>query len=203
MNEKFKNIVIALMNIMIALVVLAVIIGGGYYYLKMEKNNEPLQKSVDQRQIAIDKLAAKYDASTKWSENAKYTYQFEKNLTDSGKPIAFTGSVDDIFIEDNIYFIIFDPDYYGDPEIRFILKASPEQVSEITEKSENEDVDDILSRLLGNYAVVAKIDDVKIAELKIDSFLEDSFSETEIDSAKVFYATGNCIDFSIIKYQLK
>ena len=99
-------------------------------------------------------LAAKHGALTGWEENLEFTMEAQDRLV-TGKPILFTGSVDDVINRDGLALVRFS--FWSSFHTFLIeLTCDPAEVVTILAPQENGQ----LFRRLNQYAVVAKIHDV-------------------------------------------
>ena len=197
MKEKIKTI-------LIILAVIAIVGFLGYKIFKewgqeSLKEEEQTQTETKKEQV-IKELTNKYNALTNWDEDIQYTIQLQNLLVDSDKPIIFTGYIDDVFKKNEQYYIRFVTDFLTTPEIHFVLKCDYEKIMEILNELDKDSDEDILRlKLFADYAVVAKVDDIKKIALQISGYPEGEEEATlEYTSGDVFIATGNCIDFSYI-----
>lgn len=213
MNQKIKIIVV--------LLIIGAVAYFGYHYYKKEtpEEGEEVQKTESQKEIVIRELAEKYDALIGWNKDIYYTIQLQDLLVNSGKPVLFTGSVDDVFVEDGQYYIRFRTGGIlswetSEKQVYFVLKCDASKASEIMKKeAKNREGEDDLTVLyiygsLGgfdDYVVVAEIENVTKPILQISGYsgYEGGEVELEYEPSGTFIARGTCIDFVYVKEEVK
>ncbi|MFA5360671.1 MAG: hypothetical protein WC320_01725 [Candidatus Paceibacterota bacterium] len=204
MNEEIKKIFTFLL-------VVGCIIGIGYFGYQYYKENkektlkeetlklEELQKEM----IIIKELAEKYNALTDWNKNINFTIQLQDLLVNSDKPVLFIGSVDDIFKKDDQYYIRFRTGSIWTRQVYFVLQCDASKVSEIVKENERKEISgfEYLFMGIGEYVVVAKIENVTKPTLQISGYseIESEEVEFEYEPSSTFIATGVCIDFTRIE----
>lgn len=173
------------------LIFILIVIAFAIYFIYYSKKKEVelienTGEKISQREIIINKLVERYDASTDWNENMDYTIQLQNSLIESDKYILFTGAVDDIFFKNGEKYIRF----LSSDQIYFILKCDLDIITEITNRERKQ----FLWWWNEDYAVVAKIEGVRKPILKIAGYseYEEEDIELEYNPSEVFIATGNC-----------
>jgi len=217
MNQKIKIIII--------LLIIGTLAYLGYRYLtestpKEVEDTQEAQLKESYRKTVIEEMAKKYDALVDWNKNIHYTIQLQDLLVNSDRPVLFTGSVDDIFMEGEQHYVRFRSgglwsfEFFGS-QVYFVLKCDAEKASEIINKEieiremiKNEDnlTDlDLYDLILSdNYVVVAKIEDVTKPILQISAYpIGQEEVELEYKPSDTFIATGTCIDFVYIGNETK
>jgi hypothetical protein len=198
MKEKIKK----------SLIILAVVAVAGFFGHKIleEDKQEDLREDEEKqaelkKEQTIQELVNKYNALDNWDKNIDYTIQLQDLLISPDRPILFTGNVEDVFKKDNKYFISFTTDWYTMPEINFVLECNYDKILIILNMLEN-DKDSQFYYFFsdyGNYAVIARIDDIKKVKLQITGYPEgEGEARLEYAPTDTFIATGECIDFSYI-----
>jgi len=198
MEGKTKKILIVLLVI----IVIGMIGCFGYQYYKREapEKGDKAEKIESRKEVVIKELTEKYDALTGWNKDIRYTIQLQNLLVNSDKPVLFTGSVDDIFMKDDQYYIRFiSGSWWGwgleffEKQVYFVLKCDSNKVSEVINRETKGDS-------VGDYVVVAKIENVTKPILQISSYPVGSEEvELEYEPSTTFIATGTCIGFVYIE----
>ncbi len=156
--------------------------------LEIEKQQIEVKNGVKIEQT-ISEMISKYNAITDWKNifakkdfwEEVYTIELQNAfLTTNGRPILFYAPLDDIWKEDNQYYVRF-KDFWRD--INFELKFSEEQAQKLLEKL----------KTYGVYAVVAQIEQVYKKEFP--DIITKGAKSFDIYFEEVFVATGNCLDF--------
>jgi len=212
MNRKIK--------IVIVLLIIGAVMYFGHQHLKEEgpEEVEEVQQKESQREIAIEKMAEKYNALVDWNRNICYTIQLQDLLVNSNKPVLFTGTVDDIFEKNNQYYIRFITGgiwswEFSETKVYFVLKCDTNKVLEIMKEIDKKSEDDLSPPPIclwefGEYIVVAKIENVTKPIFQINATrptlqisgyeIESEEVELEYEPSDTFVATGTCIDFVYI-----
>lgn len=189
MNEKNKKILI---------ISIIIIIIGFFVYQNLNKGiPDEIAQEKDSRDIAIKGFVNKYNALIDWDDEISSTLQLQE-LVESDKILLFTGYIDDIFKEEDQYFISFITDYYIYPQIKFVLKTDSERIKEATELIKK---DPLNLGFFGEYIVVADVSDIKKINFEISGHsVGPEEVSIECDPARNYVATGDCIDFTYIPY---
>jgi type II secretory pathway pseudopilin PulG len=195
-------------EILILLLIISIIIGAIYFvyraFRKKAEEQKEIQKETAQQELVIGELAEKYNALTEWDKNINYTIQLQNLLLNSDRPIVFKAYVNDIFTKNKQYYIHFVSDILtrksSGPEIHFILTCNYDKILEILNEAEKDPTNfGLFKSLFATYAVVAKIDNIEKATLRIGA---DQEGEVEYEPGDSFIVTGKCIDFSHINMDL-
>ncbi|MFA5355582.1 MAG: hypothetical protein WC302_02560 [Candidatus Paceibacterota bacterium] len=185
-------------NKKILIISIIIIIIGYFGYQSLSKNTSDennVSEQKTEKEIVVEGLASKYNALTNWDEDISYTLQLQE-LVESDDLVLFTGYIDDVFKENDQYFISFITDYFIYPQIRFVLKVDPERVSQALEVIEE---DPLYLQIFGGYAVVADVSEIKKINLQISGYPSGTEDVSiECDPSKIYVATGDCIDFVYI-----
>ena len=202
-------------KILITLLVIIIMGVTSYFGYQRYKKELPREDGKTGKEIVIKELAEKYDALANWNKHIYYTIQLQDLLVNSGKPVLFTGFVDDVFIKENQYYVRFLTGghwtfNFSESPICFVLKCDLSKVSEIIDRMKDRitktDADlhtsefRWLESLLWKYAVVAKIENITKPILEISTYPAGENEEVELEykPSSTFIASGTCIDFFYI-----
>lgn len=205
MKEETKKILITLLVI----IMISIIGYFGYQYYKKgtPKEGSKTEETEPQEEIVIRELTEKYNALTNWNKNIHYTIQLQDLLVNPDKPVLFTGSVDDVFIKDDQYYVRFITgglwsQEFSESQVYFVLKCDSNKVSEIINRITKSDTTTLfLGSFFDNYVVVAEIENVTKPILQISGYsgYESEEVELEYEPSSIFIATGTCVDFIYIE----
>jgi len=200
-----------------ALSIVAIIVSLYGYSVYLGHKEKRLEKARETQRANLQKqLANKYGALTNWNKDIRYTIQLQDLLVKSGKPVLFTGFVDDVFVKEGQYYIrflaggLYSFDYSEESQICFVLRSDSRKASKIMNRLKDRiskgDTELSLSELswlkslYWQYAVVAKIENVTRPVLQISGYRGDEPAEVEFEykPSDIFVASGSCIDFIYI-----
>jgi len=207
-------------NVFIGVSIMVIIVSGWGYFGYRGYKREKLQEAREaEKKVLQNELAERYGAILNWNKDMRYTAQLQELLVKSGKPVLFTGVVDDVSVEDGQYYVGFmagglyswySSEESSGSEAYFLLRCDPDQASEIMGRLKRRIAKgdaDLSSWQMGwlwssdwIYAVVASIDDVSRPILRRSSYsrYESDESEYEYEPSTVFIASGTCIDMVYI-----
>ena len=181
--------------------VLIITIIGSYYWFSLDNNstNEnvgSLKEEVDELP-ELDRIVLnfldKYDVNTEIPNNLNYTFQFEEAYINTGKPIIFTGILDDILRKNNEIYLRFTPAFFDFSNIKEFY----------TLHGCNDKIDGIINRehtAFDEYVVVANITSVKKPVVGINGFpINEDEVELEFEQANSIFIEGECIDLEYLK----
>ncbi len=202
--------------ILAALSIVAIIVSLWGYSAYQGYKEKRLEKARETQRANLQKqLADKYGALTDWNKDIRYTIQLQDLLVKSGKPVLFTGFVDDVFVKEEQYYVRFLAGglcsfNVSESQICFVLRSDSRKASKIMNRLKDRiskgDTELSLSELswlkslYWQYAVVAKIENVTRPVLRISRYWGDETEEVEFEykPSDIFVASGSCIDFIYI-----
>ena len=146
--------------------------------------------------ILVD-LAARHQAVTNWVEDVAYTFQLQDRLV-SDRPVAFEGTVDDIFYQDGEVVVRFSFTSYGLPYYIVVDLVCPEHMKTILKPYR----DGNKYPRLAQYVVVAKIVEANKAAITLVPYgydiEEHSIVGIDVDTSDLIVAKGTCVDVAYI-----
>ena len=174
------------------------ILVSGYYYffiMKKARNNSPItkQEEMSNADLVIKNLADKYQTTTDWEKDFKYTQQIQEQLI-TGKPTLFTGQVNDLFSRDGKKFLRFSDSYSHQNRYELELECDQQIVDMFLRLT--------TSDYLNNFALVANVNEVsKPVPIEMMGYVdfEESGFEVDIKSPETFILKGTCIDIAYLK----
>lgn len=180
--------------------VIVIAVVGIYFWVSNDESKESAESETPQAESKRDQVlrafAEEYKTNTQTdSANLKYSLQLEDALITPGKPIVFTGNLDDIFREDGVMYMRFSPswgDFLG-PQIFYTLNKCEDKILEILTNKES---------LWGEYVVVANISDVEKPIARIVGSAYGEEVELELAESMTFVANGSCLDLVYIEDSL-
>lgn len=202
--------------ILAALSIVAIIVSLWGYSAYRGYKEKRLEKARETQRANLQKqLADKYGALIDWNKDIRYTIQLQDLLVKSGKPVLFTGFVDDVFVKEGQYYVRFLAGglysfSVSESQICFVLRSDSRKASKIMNRLKDRiskgDTELSLSELswlkslYWQYAVVAKIENVTRPVLRISRYWGDETEEVEFEykPSDIFVASGSCIDFIYI-----
>lgn len=203
-------------TILAALSIVAIIVSLWGYSAYQGYKEKRLEEARETQRANLQKqLADKYGALTDWNKDIRYTIQLQDLLVKSGKPVLFTGFVDDVFVKEGQYYVRFLAGglysfNVSESQICFVLRSDSRKASKIMNRLKDRiskgDTELSLSELswlkslYWQYAVVAKIENVTRLVLRISRYWGDETEEVEFEykPSDIFVASGSCIDFIYI-----
>ncbi len=174
--------------------VIVIAVVGIYFWVSNDESQESTKNEISQAESKRDQIlrvfTEKYKPNTQIdSANLKYSFQFEDALITPGKPIVFTGNLDDISRKDGEFYMTFTPEFfnYSDPNIFYSLKGCGDKIDKILENKG--------SPWDSYYAVVAKITSIEKPRLRVSGNVYDVEDvELELSEPLTFIASGECLD---------
>lgn len=185
-------------KVIIVFIIVISLIGGYWLLNKKDGSTQPKQeepKELNARDKIILGFIEKYpDVNKEVSGDIDYTFQFEDQIIKPGKPIIFTGILEDIFRKESRLYIRFSPSYwdysFDRPEEYYTVSGCDEKIDEIINKKGDS---------YSEYVVVATIDSIRKPELKIDGSVDGEDVEFEYSTSDIFLITGQCIDLAFVE----
>jgi len=184
----------------ITIIIIALAIGGYYWLVSNDSFINEITDTTKEgvgEQSELDLIVLgfleKYDINTETPRNPKYTFQFEDGFVTTGKPIIFTGVLDDIFREDGEFYLRFVPAFFdfAEPRQFYTVQGCGDRIDEIVKREHS---------LFGEYVVVANITSVKRPIVRIDGITTGSDEvELELGQATALFAEGVCLDLEYIE----
>src|SRR3989338_1883292 len=153
------------------IIILIVVVMGGYWLFQSGSPSE--QPAVKEPSAPKDVIVANFlkqypTINTTPSSSFPYTFQFEDQIIKPGKPIIFTGQLDDIFRKQGVLYIRFSQSWldFDNPQQYYTLSGCEDKIHEMIKRKNG----------FEEYVVVAKIDSVEKPILKIDGSVVDENS---------------------------
>ncbi len=182
----------------ITIIVIAVVVGGYYWFTSNDsfvgENTENTEEEVEQSEqdrIVLGFLD-KYDINTEIPSNLKYTFQLEDGFVIAGKPIIFTGTLDDVFRKDGVFYLRFAPAFFDftEPSVFYTLRGCDNRIDEIVSREHS---------YWGEYVVVANITGISKPVVRIGGYpLNEDEVELKLEQPSTFLAEGTCLDLEYI-----
>lgn len=188
-------------NIIWFFIIVAIIIGVCYglstkRHKEEAKKEETRQEKISEKTTIVQNLANKYQTKIGDGEELIYTIEAQEEYIsgyNSDSPILFT----DVYLDDIYYnrdeqiFIRFSSGLFSRNKYILELEGNEETVKKLLAQKIDKDV----FTLYGEYAVVAKIQEITkpVFALKGSGLLEDEV-EIEITDSNLFIAKGVCLD---------
>ena len=199
----FKQIISFIKTWWFALIIPLIIIyfiGYGYItdkqkQIAVEADAEAVKTQVLNNETNINDLVSKNKALRDWSEDITSTIQLQEKIIN--KPTLFRGEISDIYLKDEKTFIKLDS-YYED-DINYVLELDCDK--KIVDKIRNRIKDDSTDGIGDNYAIVAKLDNISKASIRLVSEIDDDYSYIDFDSfgSDLYLGKGKCVDFAYIE----
>jgi hypothetical protein len=168
------------LSILVILSLLVLVVAFGVYTVIQGARQSKAQQAAEHE--VLSKLAGRYNAITNWKakfEDVDEIYVAEVQdalIRKDSRPLLVLVEVADIVKGEDKNIVHFRETNSDDPDTRFILECSSEQIQTITEHRDE----------FTEFAVVASI--VSVRRAKKEDVYEDS------DPLDIFIATGHCLE---------
>lgn len=168
----------------------AMVLAGGYYYFfvtKKVKDSLPItkQEELSRADLIAQNLANKYQATTDWEKDSKFTLQLQERLT-TERPVLFEeGYIEDIFTSGDKKIIRFSIPYFYKNNYMLELECNQEIVDRILREQNTEDF-----YPYGGYAIVANIQEISKQtplEMSGSVYLNENYLNINLESTDTFF----------------
>lgn len=176
-------------------VIILVVIGYlGYGCYQEHQQDKVVGQNQTRQQETNNTFIEQYNALTGWEDEEYFTSDLEDLLVNSGRPVAFSVSLDDIEKQGDRYLLHFTDEYSSYLDYFLILDCDYVQTDKVRDHIEAGDYHSLI--------VIADITDVSKPELSIDGYSSEYTGDVEFyyDRSDTFLISGSYIDSLFVGY---